>query len=182
MEFLMKKFTAVFALVLLVSSFSFGQYSGKSSLGLLAGFGGGGLTGTGAIPIAAEFNFYNINENLQLGGFAGFASTSEDLSYGFYGGKWSYTNIIVAAQGTYHFSPGAKFDTFAGLALGYNVASATWEWSGTKPAYATDPTVTAGEFFYRGFAGFNYWLSKDFALQARVGYFPYVGAGITYNL
>jgi len=47
----MKRFTAVFALVLLVSSFSFGQFSGKSSLGLLAGFGGGGLTKTVLSPL-----------------------------------------------------------------------------------------------------------------------------------
>ena len=89
----MKKFTAVFALVLLVSSFSFAQFSGKSSLGVLAGFGGGGLTGTGAIPIAVEFNFYNYSDNLQLGAFAGYSSTSEDIGFGY---KWNYTYIIVA--------------------------------------------------------------------------------------
>lgn len=174
----MKRFTAVFALVLLVSSFSFGQFSGKSSFGLLAGFGGGGLTGTGAIPIAAEFNFYNYNENVQLGAFAGFSSTSEEFT-GYYSYKNTYTYIIVAGQGTYHFSPGAKFDPFAGLALGYNIGSVSNE--STVPGY-TPPTVTVGGLFYSGFAGFNYWLSQNFAVQARVGYFPYVGAGITYNM
>jgi len=173
MEFLMKKFTAVFALVLLVSSFSFGQYSGKSSLGLLAGFGGGGLTGTGAIPIAAEFNFYNMNENTQLGLFAGYSATSED----FFGGKWKYTYIIIAGQGAYHFSPGAKFDPFVGLALGYNIGSVTWDGPGSS---LVSPTV--GGVFYSGFVGCNYWLSQNFALQGRLGYFPYVGVGITYAM
>lgn len=174
MEFLMKKFTAVFAFVLLVSSFSFGQYSGKSSLGALVGFGGGGLTGTGAIPIAAEFNFYKVNENVQLGAFAGFSSTSEDIGFGY---KWTYTYIIVAGQGTYHFSPGAKFDPFAGLALGYNIGSAKLT-GGSFPW----PSPTVGGLFYSGFAGFNYWMSPNFALQARVGYFPYIGVGITYSM
>jgi len=43
-------------------------------------------------------------------------------------------------------------------------------------------TSTAGGLFYSGFAGFNYWLSQNFAVQARVGYFPYVGVGITYSM
>ncbi len=178
----MKKFTAVFAFVLLVSSFSFGQFSGKSSLGLLAGYGGGGLTGTGAIPIAVEYNFYNYNEHVQVGLLAAYASTSEDLTFFTTGGKWTYTNIIGAVQGNYHFSPGAKFDPFVGAALGYNVGSATWKWNGTKPSGFSDPTVTVGGFFYSGQAGFNYWLSQNFAVQARVGYFPYFGAGITYTM
>ncbi|MDP3683490.1 MAG: hypothetical protein Q8S01_06105 [Ignavibacteria bacterium] len=172
----MKRFTAVFALVLLVSSFSFGQFSGKSSLGLLAGFGGGGLTGNGAIPIAAEFNFYNYSDKLQLGAFAGYSSTTADIVSTY---KFTYTYIIVAGQGTYHFSPGEKFDPFAGVALGYNIGSVSNDLPSNLSSFYTS---TAGGLFYSGFAGFNYWLSQNFAVQARVGYFPYVGAGITYSM
>lgn len=174
----MKKFTAVFALVLLVSSFSFGQFSGKSSLGLLVGTGGGGLTGTGALPIAVEYNFYNYSDKLQLGAFAGYSSTSEDLVWY----KFTYTYIIVAGQGTYHFSPGEKFDPFVGAALGYNIASASSEVTNSLYSSWTIPTASVGGLFYSGFAGFNYWLSSNLAVQARVGYFPYVGAGITYSM
>ena len=180
----MKKtiFFAVLVTILFVySADSFAQYKeGKSTLGILAGYGGGGLTGTGAIPIGLEFNFMNLGDKMQLGVFAAYASTSEEYNFFLAKGEWTYTNIIVALQGNYHFSPGEKFDPFIGVALGYNVASAKFEWSGTTTL--ASPTASVGGFFYSGQAGFNYWFSESMAAQVRVGYFPYVGAGLTFGL
>jgi hypothetical protein len=180
----MKK--ALFA-ILVLGLIAFGtvdtnaQFKGQSTLGVGAGYGGGGLTGTGALPLFAEYNFYNINEKIQVGAFAAFVSTSEDFGFATFSGKWTYTNIIVAAQGNYHFSPGEQFDPFIGLSLGYNVASASFEWTGSTSL--PDPAAaTVGGFFYSGQAGFNYWMSPGLALQARVGYFPYVSVGVLFNM
>jgi hypothetical protein len=181
----MKK--ALFA-VLVLGIIAFGtidtnaQFKGQSTLGVGAGFGGGGLSGTGAIPLFAEYNFYNFNDKAQLGIYAAFASTSEDYGFYLYNGTWTYTNIIIALQGNYHFSPGEQFDPFVGLSLGYNVASASFEWSGNVPAGVASPTVTAGGFFYSGQAGFNYWMNPGLALQVRVGYFPYASVGVLFNM
>ncbi|HRI47524.1 MAG TPA: hypothetical protein PK559_10510 [Ignavibacteriaceae bacterium] len=178
---------ALFA-VLVLGLIAFGtvdtnaQFKGQSNLGVGAGFGGGGLTGTGGIPLYAEYNFYNFSDNLQLGAYAAFASTSEDYNFFVAKGTWTYTNIIVAVQGNYHFSPGETFDPFVGASLGYNVASASFEWSGTKPAGAIDPTVSVGGVFYSGQAGFNYWMSPGLAVQVRVGYFPYASVGVLFNM
>jgi outer membrane protein W len=164
-----------------MGTISYAQYQeGKNTLGLLVGIGGGDLKGTDATPVAVEYNFYNFHPKVQFGVMAAWASTSEEFNYGWGVGKWSYTYIILAAQANYHFMPNEKFDPFAGLSLGYNIGSSTWEWktgSGGSPASAT-----VGGFFWSAQAGCNYWFSPQWAAQVRVGYFPYVGAGISYAL
>lgn len=179
----MKKSLSIktFLFVLLFSSLSFAQFDiNKSSIGLGAGYGGGGLNGSNAIPFTAEYNFLKINDKIQGGIFASYTSTSEDMNFYTASGEWTYTNIIVAAQANYHFSPDAKFDPFAGVALGYNIASASWKWNGNTNL--SEPSASAGGFFYSGQIGFNYWFSKSMAVQVRAGYYPYISAAILFNL
>lgn len=178
----MKKILSLFFAVVLFSSLSFAQFNaGQASLGAILGVGGSGLTGSGAYPIGVEYNFWEYNKNLQLGAYAGFAMSTEEINYFFGKGTWTYTNILLGAQGNWHFYPGEKFDPFVGAVLGYNIASASWEWD-PKPAGAVDPTVSVGGVIYSGQAGFNYWFSPKMAVQVKVGLLPYFGAGITYNM
>ncbi|MFO7447812.1 MAG: hypothetical protein R6W90_15720 [Ignavibacteriaceae bacterium] len=172
-------FPVLLTLLFLSSASSFAQFnSGKNTAGVLIGFGGGGLSGTGSIPpISLEYNFYKYDENIQLGLFGSYSGSTEEL--GMNDWEWSYTYIIVAAQGNYHFSPGEMFDPFVGLSLGYNVASISFEGS-NKPAYLTEPS--AGGIFYSGQAGFNYWFNESMAVQVRVGYYPYIAAGLTIGM
>ncbi len=169
------------SLFLLFASVTMAQFDiNRSTFGIGAGFGGGGLDGDGAIPFTAEFNFLKLSDDIQGGIFASYASTSEDFNYGTASGEWTYTNIIVAAQANYHFSPGKQFDPFAGLALGYNIASASWEWD--QSTNYPEPSATAGGFFYSGQVGFNYWFSESMAVQVRAGYYPYISAALVFNL
>lgn len=166
----MKKLLLFMLLILAVSSASAQYKTGKSTFGALVGIGGGGLTGTGAIPIAVEFNFLNlIDDKIQFGVFGAFASTKEDYGWG----SFTYTNIIIAAQGNYHFMPGDKLDPFAGMSLGFNIASASWSGGGISPS------ATSGGIFWNIQGGLNYWFSPKWAFQVRLGYFPYIGVGIT---
>jgi hypothetical protein len=178
----MKKHTFFTLFILfLFSSLSFAQFDAdKSTIGLGVGYGGGGLDGESALPFTAEFNFYKINDNVQGGIFVSYASTSEEVNFITAKGEWTYTNIIAAAQVNYHFSPGKKFDPFVGASLGYNFASASWEWDGNSNL--PEPSADAGAFFYSGQAGFNYWFSPSMAAQVRVGYYPYISAGIHFTL
>ncbi|MGE5497926.1 MAG: hypothetical protein ACM3Q2_07650 [Syntrophothermus sp.] len=169
----MKK-TAVICALFLVSSIVFGQYkTGKNTAAAFLGIGGGGISGTGGIPIGVEYNFYNYGQNIQAGAFAAFSSTSED----FVVGKWNYTNIIIAAQANYHFMPGDKLDPFAGIALGYDIASSSTEYKAGFSSW--NGSASSGGFVWSAQAGLNYWFTPKYAAQIRVGYFPYVSAGIT---
>jgi len=174
----MKHVLSTFLFVTLLFSFSTQSYSqyavGKNTGSLSVGFGGGGLTGTGAVPISAEYNFLNFEKNINAGVFASYSSTSED----FYYGKWKYTYIIIAAQANWHFTPGEKFDPFAGLSLGYNIGSSSVTYNGAYAGY-NFASATVGGFFLSAQAGFNYWFSEKWAAQVRVGYFPYASVGVT---
>lgn len=162
-----------FAFILLAFSFTNAQYQhGKNTFGALIGVGGGDLHGTGAIPIAVEYNFLNaIDNKIQFGVFGAYASTKEE--FGWWGGEFKYTNIILAAQGNYHFLPGNKWDPFAGVSLGFNIVSASWSGGGASPS------ASSSGLFWNIQGGVNYWFSPKWAIQARLGYFPYFGIGVT---
>ena len=164
------------ALLITFSSQSYAQYMiGKNTGSLSVGVGGGGLTGTGAIPISAEFNFLNFEKNIQAGLFASYSSTSEDFFYG----TFKYTYFVIAAQGNWHFMPGEKLDPFAGISLGYRIASASWSWNG--PAGLYEPSASASDIFFSAQAGLNYWFDEGWAIQGRLGYFPYFSVGVTHG-
>jgi hypothetical protein len=177
----MKAVLVTFLLAVLLVAFSNQSYSqyqvGKNTGSVSVGVGGGGLTGTGAIPISAEFNFLNFEKNIQAGVFASYSSTSEDLNY-YYDGKWKYTYIVIAAQGNWHFMPGEKLDPFAGISLGYRIATVSWSWNGAAGPYSPS-SASASDIFFSAQAGLNYWFSEKWAVQVRVGYFPYASIGVT---
>ena len=176
----MKKVLLPLFVLLFFVSIANAQYQpGKDTFGALLGVGNGSLPGSGGIPIALEYNFTNIIDNkIQLGAFAAFASTKDDFNWGWGDGYYRYMNIILAAQANYHFLPGKEFDPYAGISLGFNIASASWTWNKQNSGYS-EPSASSSGIFWNIQGGFNYWFSKKWAFQFRLGYFPYVGVGVT---
>ncbi|MDR9418134.1 DUF6646 family protein [Gracilimonas sp.] len=167
----MKKIlTILFAIVLLPLAVQ-AQYGGKGSLDINAGIGlGSNLTGTG-IPIGLSAD-YGINEEVTIGGYAGYASTSEDIGIG----EWEYTNIIFGARGTYHKEFVENLDTYGGVMLGYNVAEAEWKGQGNLSA-------SVGGFTYSGFAGLRYHFTDKIGVYGEVGYgIAYLQTGLTVRM
>jgi len=117
-----------------------------------------GEVGPGMIGLGGLFDYYHYSED--FGGF---------------GGGWTYIDLGVS--GMYHFVlDNKKWDPFLGLVLGYEIAS--WSWTGVS-GY-TSPT--AGGFTLGGSAGVRYFLSDQWALQARVGFGFYLFAvGVDYK-
>ncbi|HEY9167646.1 MAG TPA: hypothetical protein VIS48_15940 [Candidatus Kryptonia bacterium] len=117
-----------------------------------------GEVGPGIIGIGGLFDYYHYSED--FGGF---------------GGGWTYIDFGVS--GMYHFVlDNKKWDPFLGLVLGYEIAS--WSWSGISGLYSP----TAGGFTLGGSAGIRYFLSDNWALQARVGFGFYIFAvGVDYK-
>jgi len=79
---------------------------------------------------------------------------------------WKYSYIIVGARGAFHYQFIPKLDTYAGVMLGYNIASSSYYgYSGY-----TGTASSAGGFAYSGFAGARYYFSDKLAVFAEVGY------------
>ncbi|MGO9481665.1 MAG: outer membrane beta-barrel protein [Candidatus Kryptoniota bacterium] len=118
-----------------------------------------GDVGPGIIGIGGLFDYYHWGEN----------------EYDF-GGSWTYIDIGVS--GMYHFVlDNKKWDPFLGLVLGYEVA--TWSWNN---GYTGPYSPSAGGFTLGGSAGVRYFLSDNWALQARVGFGFYIFAlGVDYK-
>lgn len=100
---------------------------------------------------------------LGVGGIFRYWGYSEDFGFG----KWSYTDILVGAQGNYHFVlDNQKLDPYVGLVLAYDIGSASWD--GIKGFGWVENT--AGGFFLGFHGGARYFISPKIALNARFGY------------
>ena len=94
---------------------------------------------------------------LGLGGIVRYWSYDE--------GWFSYTDLVIAAQGNYHFKlENNKIDPYLGLVLGYDIGS--WDWDGPYDNLWDD---TYGGFIFGASAGCRYWFSPSMALNARFG-------------
>lgn len=135
--------------------------NGKSALGPCIG-----LSFLGSTPQFGVNYEYGIDVQnfglLGIGGIFRYWSYSED----YYSGKWKYTDILIGAQGNYHFKVGdRKFDPYLGLTLAYDAGSVSWE-----GAYSTYATPTHGGLFLGADAGARYWISPTVALTGRLGF------------
>lgn len=100
---------------------------------------------------------------LGVGGVFRYWGYSEDFG----AGKWSYTDILIGAQGNYHFVVGdGKLDPYIGLVLAYDIGSVNWE--GVKAIGWTDRT--SGGFWLGLQGGLRYFFSPKTALNARFGF------------
>jgi hypothetical protein len=96
-----------------------------------------------------------------VGGLFRYWSYSEKFS----SGKWKYTDILIGAQGNYHFKlENDKIDPWAGLVLAYNGGSVKWD-----GPLATFPKPSHGGLFLGVHAGGRYWFSPTMAVSGRFG-------------
>ncbi len=140
-----------------------------------------GLSGVGSaltLGLDYERGITNVGEVgpgiIGIGGLFDYYSYSDAGLYG----KWTYIDFGVS--GMYHFVlDNKKWDPFLGLVLGYEVAS--WSWNSGYNNFGF-PSPTAGGFTLGGSAGVRYFLSDNWALQARVGFGFYILAvGVDYK-
>jgi len=146
---------------------SYEQGSKVANLGI-------GLGGGYGMPISLSVD-YGWKEKISLGGIVGFSTTTENL--GFF--DVSYTYIMVAARGAYHFDLGVdKLDPYAGVLLGYNNASVGFEPDPGPPFN----NISAGGAIYGGFLGARYGLTDKIGAFGEVGYgMGSLTLGLTYK-
>ena len=151
-------------LVLTILFFAFGTINaqfqeGKSHAGPSIGLSFLGST--------ASFGA-NYEYGMKLADLPGLIGVGGIFRYWSYGNEfWSYTYIIVGAQGNYHFKVGnGKIDPYLGLTLAYNAGSSSWAGSGFGSGLSSG--FSGGIWF--GFqAGARYWFSPNMAVNARFG-------------
>jgi len=181
----MKKLLFAALFVFAISSLSFGQrtlitkgdqYAGaKLALGSVAG-ASWGLVGSYEM---------GLQDNIGVGATVGYSGYSEDISAGFYTGNWSYSNILILANGNYHFDllKNEKIDTWGGLSIGYNVASVSWEFTKNTLNLPEPATVSAGGFVVGLSANGRYFINDNLSIAASLGFgMGILQIGIDYKL
>jgi hypothetical protein len=129
----------------------------------------------GVPPVHASFEV-GVTDNIGVGGLVGYTSSKWDQSsvWGFggqYNYEWDFSYLIIGGRGAYHFVDNDKWDAYAGLMLGYNIASAKWK--------TDDPNWNAGTLWvepsvggvaFGAFGGARYAFSESSAIFAELGY------------
>ncbi len=167
----MKKVILFFIVTCFLTTSSFAQFEvGKHHAGpsLSIGFGGWGLGFGADYEYGMSLKDIGVDApgTLGVGGILRYYNWSEDFG-GFGGYEWSYTDIIIGAQGNYHFKlDNSKLDPWVGLVLGFDIASSSWD----GPSGFGDTSDSSGGLFFNGNAGVRYWFSPNMAARATFGF------------
>lgn len=166
----MKKLVIVVCLLVLASLASAeGFEKGKSYLGPSIGIAWG-------MGFGGQYE-YGINEKFGVGADVSYTSFTE--SYFDY--KWKYTLIGFLAAGSYHFTPGKKFDPYAKLGLGF------FNWDAE---YSDNYGHTTSSLYNAGYSsgvgiggqlGARYFFSPTVAGRAALGWPFFFSAGVDFK-
>jgi len=181
----MKKTTTLLFAVLLASTTLFSQEStfnvGDKVFNATIGFGTGSLysasyASSSVPPLAASLEF-GIKDGILdkgvigVGGYVGYTSWKWEYS----GWGYKYTDIIIAARGTFHYPFVDKLDTYFGILLGAEIVTA--DEFGTSWGY--DYSASGSGLVFSPFVGGRYYFTENFAALLELGYgIAYLNLGI----
>lgn len=138
-------------------------------IGLGSNLAGSGFSTT-IPPIGISYE-HGFHEHISGGGYVGYSGANQELTT--FGGtwKWNYSYIVIGARASWHFDflDTDKFDPYAGVMLGYNIASVSVE----KPAGYTGPDIaaaSAGGVVIGGHLGMRYHFNEKLGAFAELGY------------
>jgi hypothetical protein len=135
---------------------------------------------SGIPPLSLSYEQGIVDEVFEKGvigimGYVGYNS----YKYDYLGWGYKYSNIIFGAGGLFHYPLVDKLDTYAGILLGYNIASA--KEFGTPIGW--DYNATSGGIVFSGFVGARYYFTESIAAFAQVGYgIAYLTLGVSFKL
>ncbi len=162
----MKRSVVLLMLVAVAASSMIAQPAFRKGDNLVSaglGIGLAGAYGTSTLP--PIFGMYEkaIHPNISVGGLVSFSGSN----FEFFGGKWKYSYIVLAARGAYHYLiPDTKnLDTYGGLTLGYSIVSSSVEGIQTPLASASGSYV-----FFGIFVGGRYYFTPQWSAMAELGY------------
>lgn len=136
------------------------------------------LSNTTIPPLSVSFD-YGVKDNLingengsiSAGGYIGYTASSISIL----DSKLRTSYAILGARGAFHYQFIPKLDTYAGIMLGYNVASSSW-----SGAVVPDVAQSSGGFAYSTYAGARYFVTENTGAFAELGYgIAYFNLGVT---
>lgn len=106
--------------------------------------------------------------SIGVGGYMAYSTNKYEQQFGseIYGFNYSY--FILGARGAFHYQLIDKFDTYAGLMLGYNAVGSKY-YGPELGAFTPEPTGVSGLGF-SAFIGARYQVSNNLAAFAELGY------------
>ena len=115
---------------------------------------------------------------LGLGGNFGYYGNKEDFSSLAGSYSWKYTNIIVGARALGHYPLISSLDTYAGVMLGYNIASVKYD----GPNAGSIPSPSVGGVVFGGVVGARYEFSETLGAYVEAGFgISNVSLGLAYK-
>ncbi len=143
------------------------------------------------LPLINASGEYGITDDIGIGAYLGYTGATYRYGGSYYkaGGWYNYTDeyrwnfFIVGVRSAYHFNNliklsdtklGDKLDLYAGLMVGYNIASYSFS--------STDPSRTNLSFYGSSYGGiaWNIFGGARYRFSERVGVFGELGYGVSY--
>lgn len=176
-----KVFLAALALIGSVSLANAQEVFHKGTTAINAGVGLGSYYNSLSIPPLSVSLDYGVADNLingnngsiSVGGFAGYAASSYSSSVY----KTTYSYISLGGRGAFHYQFAPKLDTYAGLMVSYDIASAS-----SSSDYVVASAATSG-INWTIFLGGRYFFTEKIGGFAELGYgFYNLNLGVTFKL
>lgn len=174
----MRKITIVLMMALLAAFGNANAQYEKGNIDVNVGFGLGSTIGAGKTqlpPLSLSVD-YGYSDQISIGGYLGYTSSKDEFPILNYSWKFSY--LIIGVRGAYHLDLVENLDTYAGVMLGYNIASAKFEGS-----LSGIPEPKVGGIAYSGFAGARYHFNEKLGVFGELGYgISFLNLGLTMKL
>ncbi len=127
-------------------------------------------------PLSASLEFGVVDEVIEkgvigVGPYLGYSA----YKYEYSGWGWKYSNLILGGRGSFHYPFVDKLDTYAGLLIGFNIATSK-EFgihSGETDRYGH------GGLVWAGYIGGRYYFTDALAGMLELGYgIAYLNLGV----
>ncbi len=192
----MKKKNLLLALLVLMSAVSANSQDptfekGNKVFNLGIGFGNVLYSGIGyktSVPPLSISGEYGVVDgiggkgSIGVGAYLGYSASKWEDSY--YGTTWGYkySNLIIAARGTFHYPLIDKLDTYAGVMIGANIASSS-TYGNAYLGYIGTTSSAGGGGLFSFLVGARYYLTPNFAGMLELGYgISYINLGIALKI
>ncbi|HLN52818.1 MAG TPA: hypothetical protein VK212_03860 [Lentimicrobium sp.] len=149
---------------------------GFGNIGWGSGYSSTLLPISGSFEVGVKDNVFDEGGSIGVGGLIGYAGYKYELP----GWEWKYTDLILAVRGNLHYPLVNKLDTYAGVAIGYEIVSFKESGDNNLPDYYD---AVGSSAFFGLTAGARYYFTDNFAAMGELGYgITWLTLGVAFKL